>query len=223
MSAASLTLGVIHLFVWFKQRSQYAHLLFFALAVSAAAFGAFELAMMRAQSPAGYAAALRWAHVPARHVRAVDCLVRAFLFRRRKTLARLHDLRAQVARARAEFRDRREHQLSRGFLAGPGDAVGGRRRFRAGRCRQSMGDRAPNRQRAPGRVRRRCLRHALASWRPRCAPPRGRRRRQSRGLHHRRRRFRGLDYSRGWSMPPRSSCRESSSSSWRWATSSAGT
>ena len=63
MSAASLTLGVIHLFVWFKQRSQYAHLLFFALAVSAAGFGAFELAMMHAQSPAGYATALRWAHV----------------------------------------------------------------------------------------------------------------------------------------------------------------
>ena len=63
MSAASLTLGVVHLFVWFKQRSQYAHLLFFALAVSAAAFGAFELAMMHAQSPAGYAVALRWAHV----------------------------------------------------------------------------------------------------------------------------------------------------------------
>jgi two-component system sensor kinase FixL len=63
MSAASLTLGVIHLFVWFKQRSQYDHLLFFALAVSAAGFGAFELAMMRAQSPVGYATALRWAHV----------------------------------------------------------------------------------------------------------------------------------------------------------------
>jgi PAS domain S-box-containing protein len=63
MSAASLTLGIIHLFVWFKQRSQYAHLLFFSLAISAATFGAFELAMMRAQSPAGYAAALRWAHV----------------------------------------------------------------------------------------------------------------------------------------------------------------
>jgi two-component system sensor kinase FixL len=64
MSAASLTLGVIHLFVWFRQRSQYANLLFFALAVSAAAFGAFELAMMRAQSAADYAATLRWAHVP---------------------------------------------------------------------------------------------------------------------------------------------------------------
>ena len=39
MSAASLTLGVVHLFVWFKQKSQVAHLLFFALAASATAFG----------------------------------------------------------------------------------------------------------------------------------------------------------------------------------------
>lgn len=64
MCAASLSLGVIHLFVWFRQRSQYAHLLFFVLAVSATAFGACELAMMRAQTPAGYANTLRWAHVP---------------------------------------------------------------------------------------------------------------------------------------------------------------
>ena len=64
MSAACLTLGVIHLFVWFKQRSQYAHLLFFALAVSATAFGACELVMMRSQSAAAYASTLRWAHVP---------------------------------------------------------------------------------------------------------------------------------------------------------------
>jgi two-component system, LuxR family, sensor kinase FixL len=63
MSAASLTLGVIHLFVWFKQRMQYSHLLFFALATSAAAFGAFELAMMRAQSAADYATMLLWAQV----------------------------------------------------------------------------------------------------------------------------------------------------------------
>ncbi len=64
MSAASLTLGVVHLFVWFKRRSQVAHLLFFALAVSATAFGAFELAMMHSPSPAAYATMLRWAHVP---------------------------------------------------------------------------------------------------------------------------------------------------------------
>ena len=64
MSAASLTLGGIHLLVWLKQRSHYAHLLFFALAISATAFGVFELAMMRTQSPAEYATTLRLAHVP---------------------------------------------------------------------------------------------------------------------------------------------------------------
>jgi two-component system, LuxR family, sensor kinase FixL len=64
MSAASLTLGVIHLYVWSKGRSHYSHLLFFALAASASAFGAFELAMMHAQTPADYAATLRRAHVP---------------------------------------------------------------------------------------------------------------------------------------------------------------
>ena len=64
MIAASLMLGVVHLFVWQKQRSQYAQLLFFLLAVSAAAYGAFELAIMRAQTPASFAATVRWAHVP---------------------------------------------------------------------------------------------------------------------------------------------------------------
>ena len=63
MSAASLTLGVVHLFVWGKQPTQYAHLLFFAVAASATAFGAFELALMRSSSTPGYAATLRWGHV----------------------------------------------------------------------------------------------------------------------------------------------------------------
>lgn len=64
MSAASLTLGTLHLFVWTRYRSQPAHLLFFLLAASATAFGAFELAMMQAPSAATYASTLRWAHVP---------------------------------------------------------------------------------------------------------------------------------------------------------------
>ncbi len=64
MIAASLTLGGIHLFVWVKQRSDYAHLLFFVLASSAAAYGAFEMAMMQAQSPQRYADVVRWAHLP---------------------------------------------------------------------------------------------------------------------------------------------------------------
>jgi len=64
MIAASLMLGVVHLFVWQKQRSQYAHLLFFVLATSAAAYGAFELARMQAATPASLAALARWSHVP---------------------------------------------------------------------------------------------------------------------------------------------------------------
>jgi PAS domain S-box-containing protein len=64
MSAASLTLGAVYLFVWIKHKSQYALLLFFSLAASATAFGAFELAMMQAPSAADHAAMLRWAHVP---------------------------------------------------------------------------------------------------------------------------------------------------------------
>jgi PAS domain S-box-containing protein len=64
MAAASSTLAVIHLFVWLKQRSRYGHLWFFALPTSAAVFSAFELAMMRAPTPAIYASTLRWAHVP---------------------------------------------------------------------------------------------------------------------------------------------------------------
>ena len=56
MIAASLMLGVVHLFVWQKQRSQYANLLFFVLASSAAAYGAYELARMYAETPADLAA-----------------------------------------------------------------------------------------------------------------------------------------------------------------------
>jgi len=63
MAAASLTLGFVHLLVWFKQRSSYASLAFFVLATSVAAFSASELSMMGAQTSAAYASALRWAHV----------------------------------------------------------------------------------------------------------------------------------------------------------------
>ncbi len=64
MSAASLTIGTIHLFVWFEHKSQYAHLLFFMLAASTTAFAVFELALMQAPSAAAYASTLRWTHVP---------------------------------------------------------------------------------------------------------------------------------------------------------------
>lgn len=64
MAAASLTLGIIHLVVWFKQRSHHANLIFFALASSVAIFSGFELAIVGAQTPAELALRLRWAHVP---------------------------------------------------------------------------------------------------------------------------------------------------------------
>jgi PAS domain S-box-containing protein len=64
MAAASLTLGIIHLVVWFKQRSHHANLIFFALALSVAVFSGFELAIVGAQTPAEHALWLRWAHVP---------------------------------------------------------------------------------------------------------------------------------------------------------------
>ena len=64
MAAASLTLALIHLFVWIQQRRQREHLLFFFLAISAAVFGAFELAMMHAETPLRMRCCLRWAHVP---------------------------------------------------------------------------------------------------------------------------------------------------------------
>lgn len=64
MAAASLTLGLIHLVVWCKARSRPAHLAFFFLATSVAAFSGIEMLAMRAQTPAEYAVVARWAHVP---------------------------------------------------------------------------------------------------------------------------------------------------------------
>ncbi len=64
MIGASLMLAGVHLFVWQKQRSQYVHLLFFVLASSAATYGAFELLLIQAETPASFAATVRWAHVP---------------------------------------------------------------------------------------------------------------------------------------------------------------
>jgi two-component system sensor kinase FixL len=64
MAASSLTLAAIHLSVWLRQRSDYSHLLFSLLAVSAAVFGWFELLLMQSTTAEGYATTLRWAQVP---------------------------------------------------------------------------------------------------------------------------------------------------------------
>jgi len=65
MGAASLTLALIHLLVWFKQqRQQTAHLMFAVTGISVAALAIFELLMMTAPTAELYAVLLRWVHVP---------------------------------------------------------------------------------------------------------------------------------------------------------------
>ena len=64
MGAASLTLALIHLLIWFKQEHQTAHLMFAVTGMSVAALAIFELLMMTAPTPARYGELLRWVHVP---------------------------------------------------------------------------------------------------------------------------------------------------------------
>ena len=64
MGAASLTLALIHVMVWFKQKQQTAHLMFAVTAIGIASLAVVELLMMQAQSPVRYGVLLRWAHVP---------------------------------------------------------------------------------------------------------------------------------------------------------------
>lgn len=64
MVAASLTLALLHLLIWVRQRQRWDFLLFFVLAASAAGYGFFELQMMHAATPQASAAAIRAAHVP---------------------------------------------------------------------------------------------------------------------------------------------------------------
>jgi two-component system sensor kinase FixL len=63
-ASASLTLALIHGFIWWRQRDAWVNLLFSLVALGTAALAGFNLAVMRAESPAGFAAAIRWAHVP---------------------------------------------------------------------------------------------------------------------------------------------------------------
>jgi PAS domain S-box-containing protein len=63
-SGACLTLALIHVVVWCKDRTARANLVFSVMAIAVAAFGAIELAMMRAQTPEQFGIAVRWLHVP---------------------------------------------------------------------------------------------------------------------------------------------------------------
>jgi PAS domain S-box-containing protein len=64
MGAASLTLGLIHLFIWVHTRRQIEHLLFCVTASGVAALAIFELLGMRSADPGHFATLLRFAHVP---------------------------------------------------------------------------------------------------------------------------------------------------------------
>jgi hypothetical protein len=63
-ASASLTLAAIHFLVWWHRRTAWDVLLFSLTAAAAAAFAGFEFSMMRAETPAQFATALRWLHVP---------------------------------------------------------------------------------------------------------------------------------------------------------------
>lgn len=64
MGGVSLTLGLIHVLIWLRQRNQSAQLMFGLAAGSVAVLAIFELVLMHSRSPLHYFAVLRWAHVP---------------------------------------------------------------------------------------------------------------------------------------------------------------
>ena len=63
MASASLTLGLIHTFVWVRQGSR-AHLAFAVAALSVATMTLLELQALRATTPDQFGTLLRWMHVP---------------------------------------------------------------------------------------------------------------------------------------------------------------
>jgi two-component system, LuxR family, sensor kinase FixL len=64
MASACLTLAMVHLIIWFKQRSQRAHLLFSVTAVAVAAIAACELLAMHTQTTEQFGKIEWWAHLP---------------------------------------------------------------------------------------------------------------------------------------------------------------
>jgi PAS domain S-box-containing protein len=64
-TGACLTLALIYLVVWWKDRAARANLVFSVMAIAVAAFAALELALMRAETPEQFGTIARWIHVPA--------------------------------------------------------------------------------------------------------------------------------------------------------------
>jgi PAS domain S-box-containing protein len=64
IGAACLTLAAIHFPVWWRNREAIGTLSFAIAAAATAAIACCELFMLKATTPAGYATAMRWIHVP---------------------------------------------------------------------------------------------------------------------------------------------------------------
>ncbi|HTY61659.1 MAG TPA: ATP-binding protein [Acidobacteriota bacterium] len=64
-ASACLTLAAIHLQIWCRRRRVWADLLFSLASTATAALAGCEFWMMRAETPAQFATAVRWLHVPA--------------------------------------------------------------------------------------------------------------------------------------------------------------
>jgi two-component system sensor kinase FixL len=64
-AGACLTLALIHIVVWWKDRAARANLVFSVLAIAVATFGLLELVLMRATTPEQLGTVVRWMHVPA--------------------------------------------------------------------------------------------------------------------------------------------------------------
>jgi two-component system, LuxR family, sensor kinase FixL len=63
-ASACLTLALIYGFIWWRQRDTWVNLLFALVAAATAAIAWFDLAILRASSPAEIASAIRWIHLP---------------------------------------------------------------------------------------------------------------------------------------------------------------
>jgi two-component system, LuxR family, sensor kinase FixL len=64
IASACLTLGLVHVLVWWRRREARANLLFAVAAVATAVFAGFELWMMRPETPVAFGRAVRWGHAP---------------------------------------------------------------------------------------------------------------------------------------------------------------
>ena len=64
IAATSLTLGMVHLMVWWQNRDKPERLWFFFMTVATAGMAFTELAMMKSGTGVEFGSALRWNHVP---------------------------------------------------------------------------------------------------------------------------------------------------------------